>query len=208
LRSAEAGYDILEIHAAHGYLIHQFLSPVANQRDDAYGGDLQGRMRLCLEIIEAVRSAWPADKPLFLRVSAVDGTGQWTLDDTVTLAQEAKARGVNVVTTSSGGISGGGVAAVVPRVPGYQVPFAERVRREAGVMTLAVGLITEAHQAEAILQNGQADMVALAREMLWNPRWAVTAAKELGVPDHLELLPHLYSWWLKRREEIRVLTKG
>ncbi len=207
-RAAEADYDIVEIHAAHGYLIHQFLSPVANLRDDAYGGDQQGRMRFCLEIIEAIRGVWPKNKPIFLRVSAVDGTGQWTLDDTVALCKEAKARGVNVVTTSSGGISGATVAAVVPRVPGYQVPFAERVRAETGVKTIAVGLITDPHQAEQILQDGKADLVALAREMLWNPRWAVNAAQALGVKDDLDMLPPLYAWWLKRREEIRRLTDG
>ena len=207
-RAAEADYDIVEIHAAHGYLIHQFLSPVANLRDDAYGGDRQGRMRFCLEVIEAIRGVWPKYKPIFLRVSAVDGTGRWTLDDTVVLCKEAKARGVSVVTTSSGGISGATVAAVVPRVPGYQVPFAERVRAETGVKTIAVGLITDPHQAEQILQEGQADLVALAREMLWNPRWAVNAAQALGVKDYLDMLPPLYAWWLKRREEIRRLTDG
>jgi hypothetical protein len=166
LRGLAAGYDIIEIHAAHGYLIHQFLSPLANQRTDAYGGDLAGRMRLCLEIVEAVRSAWPADKPVFMRVSAVDGlNSRWTMDDTVTLAREAGARGVDVLTTSSGGINGPGTATLVPRWPGYHVEYAERVRRESSVMTVAVGLITEPEQAEAILREGRADLVALESEL-------------------------------------------
>ena len=207
LRAVDAGYDIVEVHAAHGYLIHQFLSPLANRRTDAYGGHLEGRMRLCLEIVEAVRSVWPADRPVFMRVSAVDGGGgAWNEDDTVALSRAAKERGVTVVTTSSGGIAGPGTATPVPRVPGYHVPYSERVRRETGVMTIAVGLITEARHAEDILQRRQADFIALARELLWNPHWPVHAARELGVPDYLDLLPRGYAWWLKRREDIRRVT--
>lgn len=206
-RALDSGYDVLEVHAAHGYLIHQFLSPLANKRSDAYGGDLEGRMRLCLEIVEAVRGAWPAGRPLFMRVSAVDGVnGAWNVEDTVALARAAKERGVAVVTTSSGGIAGPGTAAPVPRVPGYHVPYAERVRHETGVLTVAVGLITEARHAEEILQKGQADFIALAREFLWNPHWPVHAARELGVPGYLDLLPRGYAWWLKRREDIRRVT--
>jgi 2,4-dienoyl-CoA reductase-like NADH-dependent reductase (Old Yellow Enzyme family) len=206
-RALAAGYDLIEVHAAHGYLIHQFLSPLANHRDDGYGGALEGRMRLCLEIVEAVRAVWPADRPLFLRVSTVDGSsGGWSVADTVALAHAAKARGVGVVTTSSGGIAGPGTATPVPRVPGYHVPYAERVRREAGVMTIAVGLITEAQHAEGILQEGQADLIALARELLWNPHWPAHAARDLGVANYLDLLPRGYAWWLKRREDIRRVT--
>ena len=129
LRTLEAGFDVLEIHGAHGYLIHQFLSPLANRRTDAYGGDLAGRMRFALEVTEAVRAAWPSGKPLFFRVSAVDGDGgAWSMDDTVTLARELKIRGVDVVTCSSGGINGPLNMAIVPRTPGYQVPYANRVR--------------------------------------------------------------------------------
>jgi len=206
-RSLDAGYDLLEIHGAHGYLIHQFLSPLANQRADAYGGDLQGRMRFALEVTEAVRAVWPKDRPLFFRVSAVDGAGgAWDMDDTVALSRELKLRGVDVIACSSGGISGPLNMAIVPRTPGYQVPYAERVKRETGIMTCAVGLITEPQHAEDILARRQADLIAMARELMYNPNWPVHAAKALGVPDYLDLLPRDYAWWLQRREKIREIT--
>ena len=206
-RSVEAGFDICEIHGAHGYLIHQFLSPLANRRTDAYGGDAAGRMRLALEIASAVRGVWPDDKPLFFRVSAVDGSGgAWGIDDTVSLASELKQRGIDVITCSSGGIDGPLVGAVVPRVPGYQVPYAERVRADAGIMSCAVGLITEPQQAEDILERGQADLIALARELMYNPNWPVHAARALGHEGYLDLLPPAYAWWLKRREQTRELS--
>jgi 2,4-dienoyl-CoA reductase-like NADH-dependent reductase (Old Yellow Enzyme family) len=208
LRTLNAGFEIVEIHGAHGYLIHQFLSPLANKRTDAYGGDLQGRMRFALELTEAVRAVWPKDKPLWFRVSAVDGdNGAWHMDDTVTLARELKARGVDVIACSSGGINGPLNMAIVPRVPGYQVPYAERLRMEAGIMTCAVGLITEPEHAEDILQRGQADLIAMAREFMYNPNWPVHAARQLGVTDYLDLLPTEYAWWLKRREKIREISK-
>ena len=206
-RSVEAGFDICEIHGAHGYLIHQFLSPLANRRTDAYGGDAAGRMRLALEIASAVRGVWPDDKPLFFRVSAVDGSGgAWGIDDTVSLASELKQRGIDVITCSSGGIDGPLVGAVVPRVPGYQVPYAERVRADASIMSCAVGLITEPQQAEDILERGQADLIALARELMYNPNWPVHAARALGHEGYLDLLPPAYAWWLKRREQTRELS--
>jgi 2,4-dienoyl-CoA reductase-like NADH-dependent reductase (Old Yellow Enzyme family) len=206
IRSVDAGFDICEIHGAHGYLIHQFLSPLANRRNDGYGGDLKGRMRFALEITEAVRRVWPNDRPLFFRCSATDGRGgQWTVEDTIVLARELADRGVDVITCSSGGIGGPINTEIVPRVPGYHVPFAERVRRETGVKTVAVGLITEARQAEQILSAGQADLIALARELLYNPHWPVHAAKELGIENYLDTLPFDLSWWLKRREEVRRL---
>jgi 2,4-dienoyl-CoA reductase-like NADH-dependent reductase (Old Yellow Enzyme family) len=211
LRTLDAGFEMVEIHGAHGYLIHQFLSPLANRRTDAYGGDLQGRMRFALELTEAVRAAWPKEKPLWFRVSAVDAAngsedGAWAMDDTVALARELKARGVDVISCSSGGINGPLNMAIVPRTPGYQVPYAERVRHEAGIATCAVGLITEADHAEAILQKGQADFIAMAREFLYNPNWPVHAAKQLGVTEYLDLLPDEYAWWLKRREKIREIS--
>ncbi len=208
LRSADAGYDVVEIHGAHGYLIHQFLSPLVNQRTDAYGGDLNGRMRFCMDIIEAVRAVWPKDKPVFLRLSAVDGSGPaWTLEDTIAVSHAAKARGIAVVTPSSGGIGGAGSAALVPRTPGYHVPFAQRVRAEVNVPTIAVGFITEAKQAEQILQEGSADLIGIAREFLWDPYWTVHAARDLGVPNYHDLLPRTYSWWLKRRDQIFAVTR-
>ena len=152
-RSIDAGYDICEIHGAHGYLIHQFLSPVSNQRTDGYGGSLEGRMRFALEVVDAVRAVWPADKPLFYRTSAIDGTGgEWGIDDTLALARELKAHGVDVVDCSSGGITGDGDLAALPRVPGYQVGFSREIKQEVGIATAAVGLITDPSHAEAVLR--------------------------------------------------------
>jgi 2,4-dienoyl-CoA reductase-like NADH-dependent reductase (Old Yellow Enzyme family) len=206
-RSLEAGFDILEIHGAHGYIIQQFLSPITNRRTDGYGGDLAGRMRFCLEIVEAARAAWPKELPLFFRTSCIDGKGgAWDVEDTVRLAHELKARGVDLVDCSSGGIEGPLTLALVPREPGYHVPFAERIRREVGVATMAPGLVTEARQAEAYLQAGKVDLIILARELLWNPNWPAHAAKELGVADPLALLPKTYAWWLRRRDEVRKLS--
>jgi 2,4-dienoyl-CoA reductase-like NADH-dependent reductase (Old Yellow Enzyme family) len=203
-RSLDAGFDICEIHGAHGYIIQQFLSPITNNRNDGYGGDLAGRMRFALELVEAARDAWPKDQPLFFRTSCVDGKGgAWTLDDTVALAGELKARGVDVIDCSSGGIEGPLTLAVVPRVPGYHVPFADRIRREAGIPTMAVGLITEAVQAERYLAEGRCDLIALARELMWNPNWPAHAAQALGVADPLALVPPSYAWWLRRREDVR-----
>ncbi len=208
-RSQDAGFDICEIHGAHGYIIQQFLSPITNKRSDAYGGDLAGRMRFCLELIEAVRAAWPADRPLFFRASCVDGKGgAWELEDTIALAKELKTRGVDVIDCSSGGIEGPLTLAVVPRMPGYHVPFAERIRREAGIPTMAVGLITQAVQAEGYLAEGRCDLVALAREMMWDPNWPMHAAAALGGVDPLQLAPKPYAWWLRRREETRKVSQG
>jgi 2,4-dienoyl-CoA reductase-like NADH-dependent reductase (Old Yellow Enzyme family) len=208
LRAVDAGYEVAEIHGAHGYLIHQFLSPVTNRRSDAYGGTREGRMRFAFEITETVREAWPATLPLFFRVSAVDGKGgQWNLDDTVELAKGLRDRGVDVIDCSSGGISGTSAMPIVRRVPGYQVGFAERVRREAAVSTMAVGLITKAVQAEQILVSGQADLVALARELIWNPNWPVHAALELeGSDASCALLPPEQAHRLLRRETVSQLS--
>ncbi|MCW2716110.1 MAG: dehydrogenase [Frankiales bacterium] len=176
-RALSAGFDLVEVHAAHGYLLHSFLSPLSNTRTDGYGGDLAGRMRLTLEVIEDVRAAWPDDRPLLLRISASDWTeGGWTPEDSVALAKEAGARGVDLVDCSSGG----NVLAPIPLTPGYQVPFAEQVRRESGLPTGAVGLITEPAQAEQLLADGSADVVLLARELLRDPHWPLRAARELG----------------------------
>jgi len=204
LRAVDAGFEAVEIHGAHGYLLQSFLSPIGNRRNDAYGGDRAGRMRFPLEVVETVRAAWPKERPLFFRVSAVDGLeGGWTLDDTVALAQELKARGIDVVDCSSGGIAGSATAARIPRSPGFQLPFAERVRWEAGIKTMAVGLILEAHQAEAALEAGQADLIAIGREALYDPNWPLHAERaltgEAGMFDFSHW-PVQAGWWLERRE--------
>jgi 2,4-dienoyl-CoA reductase-like NADH-dependent reductase (Old Yellow Enzyme family) len=199
-RAVTAGFDTIEIHTAHGYLLASFLSPVSNTRNDCYGGDRSGRMRLPLEIVEAVRLEMPASMPLFLRVSAVDGTQEgWNMDDTVVFARELKARGVDVIDCSSGGISGAATAAQVTRSLGFQVPFAERVRREADVPTMAVGIILEARQAEAILQNGQADLIAVGRQSQFNPNIAQHWAHELGINARFEDWSPEFGWWLEKR---------
>ena len=202
-RALEAGFDVLEIHNAHGYLMHQFLSPLSNKRNDAYGGDFAGRTRFPLEVAEALRAAWPQDKPVFVRVSAVDGLdGGWTLDDTVAYARELKARGIDVIDCSSGGLFGSATAARVKRTWGFQVPYAERVRREAGIKSMAVGLIVDPFVAEDILQQGRADLIAIAREALVNPCWAQMAEIALGRKafDAMDDWPVQYGWWLKHRE--------
>lgn len=177
-RSLKAGFQVIELHAAHGYLLHEFLSPLSNQRTDAYGGSFDNRIRLLLEVISAVQTVWPDNMPLFVRISATDWTdGGWTIDDSVALAAILKDKGVDVVDCSTGG----NVAhAKIPVGPGYQVPFAERIRRETGIKTAAVGMITSAEQAAAILTGGQADLVVLAREFLRDPYFALHAGQSLG----------------------------
>jgi 2,4-dienoyl-CoA reductase-like NADH-dependent reductase (Old Yellow Enzyme family) len=203
-RADAAGFDVCEIHGAHGYLLASFLSPVSNTRNDAYGGDRAGRMRFALEVVRAVRETWPAHKPLFFRVSALDGAGGWGLDDTVALAGELKASGVDVVDCSSGGLTGTATAAPIPRTPGFQVPFASEVRRQTGVATMAVGLILDGPQAEAILQEGHADLVAVGRQALYDPYWGLHAAQALGCDPGFALWPEEIGWWLEKRSKILV----
>ncbi len=202
-RSDAAGFDIAEIHGAHGYLIASFLSPISNTRNDSYGGDRAGRMRFALEITRAVRAVWPRHKPLFFRVSAMDGADGWGVEDTVALAQELKALGVDVVDCSSGGLTGSSTAAPIKRYPGFQVPFAEAVRK-AGVPSMAVGLILDGKQAEQILQEGKADLIAIGREALYNPFWPVHAAQQLGCDPKFDLWPEEYGWWLEKRRQTLV----
>jgi 2,4-dienoyl-CoA reductase-like NADH-dependent reductase (Old Yellow Enzyme family) len=177
-RAERIGYDLIEMHGGHGYLIHQFLSPISNQRTDEYGGSLENRMRFPLEAFAAVRTVWPADKPMGIRVSATDWMdGGWTPEETVVFARELKKLGCDYMDVSSGGLD--------PRqkillAASYQVPFAEKVRKEAGIPTMSVGLITEPKQAEDIIASGKADMIAIARGAMWNPRWAWHAAEVLG----------------------------
>jgi 2,4-dienoyl-CoA reductase-like NADH-dependent reductase (Old Yellow Enzyme family) len=199
-RSDAAGFDIAEIHGAHGYLIASFLSPISNTRDDEYGGDRAGRMRFALEVTRAVRDVWPAHKPLFFRVSALDGGDGWNLDDTVALALALKALGVDIVDCSSGGLTGSSTAAAIKRYPGFQVPYAEAVRK-AGMASMAVGLILDGPQAEEILRDGKADLIAIGRQALYDPRWPLHAAEALGCDPNFELWPDEYGWWLNKRSQ-------
>ena len=177
-RADKAGFDFVEIHAAHGYLLHEFLSPLANKRTDVYGGSFDNRIRLLLEVTDAVRAAWPDHLPLFVRISATDwAEGGWTPDEAVELARRLRARGVDLLDVSSGGQVPN---AKIPVGPGFQVPFAARVREETGMPTAAVGMITEPKQANDIVANGEADIVLLAREMLRDPYWPLHAAMALG----------------------------
>lgn len=177
-RVIKAGFDVVEIHGAHGYLIHEFYSPLSNHRTDEYGGSFENRIRLLLEIVDSVKEVWPADNPLFVRISSTDWTeGGWTADDSSVLSKVLKEKGVDLVDCSSGGNV---ATAKIPLKPGYQVEFAEKIRKETGVLTGAVGLITSPQQADEIIQNGQADMVLLAREMLRDPHFALRAAHVLG----------------------------
>lgn len=181
-RAHAAGFEVVDIHAAHGYLLHQFLSPLSNRRDDAYGGSLHNRCRFLLEVADAVRGAWPDDRPVFVRLSATDWIdGGWSVTDTVVLARMLAKRGIDLIDVSSGGLSPNQVLRVEP---GYQVPFAHRIRTEAEVATSAVGLITEPSQAEQVLVEGAADAVMLARALLREPHWPLRAAGELGAQVH------------------------
>jgi 2,4-dienoyl-CoA reductase-like NADH-dependent reductase (Old Yellow Enzyme family) len=187
-RAERLGLDALELHSAHGYLLHQFLSPISNKRTDQYGGSLQNRMRYPLEVFDAIRAVFPAEKPVGVKVSATDWVeGGWDLPQTIEFVEELKKRGVDWIDASSGGVS---PLQKIPLGPGYQVPFAKGIKQATGVTTMAVGLITEAKQAEDIVASGQADMVALARAMLYDPRWGWHAAAELG--GHVEAPPQYW----------------
>lgn len=207
-RALEAGFDIVEVHAAHGYLLHEFLSPLSNKREDDYGGSLANRMRFPLEVVEAVRAVWPHDKPVFVRISSTDWVKDgWSLEDSVAFAARLKALGVDVVDCSSGGMA-------VPRDavkpgPGYQVPFAAKIRDEAAVATMAVGLITEPQLAESIVAEGQADLVALAREALANPNWPHHAFHALGGDQQdFHAWPVQAGFWLRNRERARAKAEA
>ena len=200
-RAARLRFDGLEIHAAHGYLLHQFLSPLANRREDRYGGSLENRMRFPLEIFDAVRAAFPAERPVWVRVSATDWVPDgWDIEGTVAFARELKARGCAAIHVSSGGVS---PAQKIPLGPGYQVPYAARVKAEVGMPTIAVGLVTEPEQAESIIAEGEADAVCLARAMLYDPRWPWHAAARLGA--HVSA-PKQY--WRSQPREFKDLFEG
>ncbi|MBF6570132.1 MAG: NADH:flavin oxidoreductase/NADH oxidase [Candidatus Binataceae bacterium] len=187
-RADRIGFDLVELHAAHGYLVHQFLSPISNRRPDEYGGSSENRMRFPLELFHAMRAAWPADKPMSVKLSAVDwGRGGWTLPEAVEFCSRLRDLGCDYVVVSTGGIVW---TETMPTAPGFQVPFAQEIRLKARIPVVAVGLITDPEQAEAIVASGQADMVSLARGMLWDPRWAWHAAEALGADLSL---PNQYS---------------
>lgn len=199
-RAARLGIDGIEIHGAHGYLLHQFLSPLANKRTDEYGGSLENRMRFPLEIFDAVRAAFPAERPVWMRISATDWVPDgWDIEGTVALSKALKERGCAAIHVTTGGVS---PAQAITLGPGYQVPYAQRVKAEVGLPTMAVGLITEPEQAEAIIANGEADAVSLARAMLYDPRWPWHAAARLDAQVHA---PKQY--WRSQPREYKKLFK-
>jgi 2,4-dienoyl-CoA reductase-like NADH-dependent reductase (Old Yellow Enzyme family) len=183
VRSLKAGFNLVEIHGAHGYLMHEFLSPLSNKRTDEYGGSYENRTRFAIETVAAIRAVWPENLPLFLRLSCTDWVeGGWTIEDSVELARRVNPMGVDLIDCSSGAMVPG---VKIPAAPGFQVPFAEQIRREAGIPTAAVGMITEPAQADAIIQTGEADLVLMARQFLSDPYWPVRAAKALGGAEGL-----------------------
>jgi 2,4-dienoyl-CoA reductase-like NADH-dependent reductase (Old Yellow Enzyme family) len=209
-RAAQAGFRFLEIHAAHGYLLHSFLSPLSNLRRDGWGGDFSGRSRLLLAVVEAVRAAWPDDLPLSVRLSCVDDQeGGWTMLDTLALAPLLAARGVDLIDCSSGGLGERTTTKMIRRPEGYQVPFAARIRREAGIPTIAVGLLTTPAYAERVIAEGEADLVAIGREALRNPHWPLHAAEALGADPDYANWPPSWGWWLdKRARAARATAQG
>ena len=209
-RLARCGFRFLEVHAAHGYLIHSFYSPISNERTDTYGGDRSRRMRFALEVAESVRTNWPAEFPLSFRISSIDAVeGGWDLEDSLVFVRELKARGVDIVDCSSRGVGAANSLARLERegkslAEGYQVPYSEYLRREAPIPTMAVGLITRAEHAEKILQDGQADLIAMGRELLYNPQWVLHAARTLEQETKWKDWPPSWSWWLERRETLGI----
>jgi len=217
-RSVSCGFKVIELHGAHGYLMNSFLSPLSNHRSDQYGGDIAGRMRFPLEVASAVRKAVGEEIALFFRISSVDSAeGGWSMDDSVTLAKELGKAGMDVVDCSAGGISGGPSFRVSDegkplnkasaRSPGFQVPYAERIKKETTVQSMAVGVIIDPHQAEAIIAEGRADLVALGREIMYDPFWPLHAAQTLQVDPEFDLWPPQYKWAVDRREQIRKLNQ-
>ncbi|OED42454.1 hypothetical protein AB833_07425 [Chromatiales bacterium (ex Bugula neritina AB1)] len=216
-RSINAGFKAIELHGAHGYLLHSFLSPISNQRSDEYGGNIEARMRFPLEVSRAVRAAVGEDLPLFFRISAVDGIeGGWTMDDSVTLANALAENGIDVVDCSSGGVSGAPrfrlddagnpLTKSSARKPGFQVPYAERISKETKLKSMAVGVIIDPQQAEEIASSGQADFVALGREIMHNPFWPLHAARTLNADTEFDLWPKQYKWAVDRRAQIAPLS--
>lgn len=201
LRARDAGFDVCELHCAHGYLMHSFLSPLGNQRHDEYGGDRAGRMKLPLRIAAVMREVWPDHLPCFVRLSSVDGVGVgWQLEDSIAYAKELKALGIDMIDCSSGGFKLPAENNLVARTTGFQLPFSEAIRKEAGLPTMGVGLIRTGEQAALALKDGRADLIALGRELLWNPNWPMQIAAEHDEANGWKLMPPQYGWWLRRRK--------
>lgn len=200
VRAVQVGFEVIEIHMAHGYLLQSFLTPLANKRTDRYGGSLQNRMRFPLEVATAIRAAIPDGIPLFVRISAVDWIdGGWEIEDSVVLAQALKKIGVDVIDCSSGGnLVTGATNSNLKRAPGYQAGFAKRIKEDAEIMTQAVGLIRTPQLANALLESGHADLIAIGRQALFNPSWPHHAAEQMGVNDQFQDWSHQYAWWLKK----------
>jgi len=206
-RAVACGFDAVEIHAAHGYLLHSFLSPLSNKRTDHYGGSLENRMRFPLAVVRAVREAWPNDRPLLCRIASVDGNQVgWQLNDSITFAKRLKAEGVDVIHCSSGGMNLPSRDDLVTRYPGFQIPFAEKIRAAANIPAIGVGLITKPEQANEIIKNERADIIALGREALWNPNWPLHAAISLNGKKGFSEWPRQFGWWLSRRYAKHKLT--
>ena len=201
-RADKAGFDIIEIHGAHGYLLHSFFSPLSNQRNDQYGGSFENRIRLALEIIADIKSVWPDNKPLFYRLSSIDAPGQGAnLEDNIMLAKSLKSVGVDVIDCSSGGITGSPVLTKSKIIPGFQVPYSEKIKKDAEISSMAVGAIISADQANEIISNKRADLVAMGRELLADTQWAYKAATYFNLENAKDYLPDSYSFYLSRRDE-------
>ena len=201
-RANKAGFDIIEIHGAHGYLLHSFFSPLSNQRNDQYGGNFENRIRFAMEIIADIKSVWPESKPLFYRLSSIDAPGQGAnLEDNIMLAKSLKSVGVDVIDCSSGGITGSPVLTKSKIVPGFQVPYSEKIKKDAEISSMAVGAIISADQANEIISNKRADLVAMGRELLADTQWVYKAATYFNLENAKDYLPDSYSFYLSRRDE-------
>ena len=202
IRANIAGFDIIEIHGAHGYLLHSFFSPISNMRNDQYGGNFENRIRFAMEIITDIKSVWPGNKPLFYRLSSIDAPGQGaTIEDNVQLAKSLKIAGVDVIDCSSGGITGSPVLTKSKIIPGFQVPYSEKIKKEAEISSMAVGAIINADQANEIILNKRADLVAMGRELLADTQWVYKAATHFKLENAKSFLPDSYSFYLSRRDD-------
>ena len=202
IRANIAGFDIIEIHGAHGYLLHSFFSPISNMRIDQYGGNFENRIRFAMEIIADIKSVWPENKPLFYRLSSIDAPGQGaTIEDNVQLAKSLKIAGVDVIDCSSGGITGSPVLTKSKIIPGFQVPYSEKIKKEAEISSMAVGAIINADQANEIILNKRADLVAMGRELLADTQWVYKAATHFKLENAKSFLPDSYSFYLSRRDD-------